>query len=199
MPDLRFGVSVSDELWLEEYDLWKSGDMETALSSHLKLQQKQRVSRRKRKIDKTPKWFRQGAFIEAKALDGLSRNRLIAGLEHFCGGAGVGPGLAPPPTLVLHMDEASSNVSLLCWLQYKAGLWVMVYSGPSHRCWNDGKLSILLSSQYWVVLMCRLVYNFTHGYWGGHSCFEKLKTAGEEAIKLLPVKGRGRSGGNCFL
>ena len=31
MPDLRLGAAVSDDLWLDEYDLWQSGDMETAL------------------------------------------------------------------------------------------------------------------------------------------------------------------------
>ena len=35
MPDLRLGASVSDELEIEEYDLWRSGDMETSFFAPL--------------------------------------------------------------------------------------------------------------------------------------------------------------------
>ena len=99
MPDLRIGANVSDELLLEEWDLWKTGDMETAFFADDSLTAGvDKKGKKKRKKDRNPKWFRKTAYVEAKALDGILRNRMGAGLEQFCDAAVLGPGAPPPPT-----------------------------------------------------------------------------------------------------
>eukprot|EP00974_Lingulodinium_polyedra_P040874 3928536-Lingulodinium_polyedra.AAC.1 len=56
------------------------------------------------------------------------------------------PGSADPlpsrPLLCLHYDEASSNLSLIMWMVYKAQMRVFPCRDIFHRQWNDTQLAV---------------------------------------------------------
>ena len=80
--------------------------------------------------------FRKQAYCELHALDAVLRHRTGQGLEAFTPMAGPLNESVLPRTLVLHTDEASSNVSAGCWLLFRSGLRVAYTWGPYHCCWN---------------------------------------------------------------
>ena len=190
LPDLRLGAEVDAQLAEEEWDLWRSGEFEQAFFAAGAEEEvpEPKKGKKRRKRDRNPKWHRKQAFVQVKAWDQVLRARVGKGLEYFGEKAPFAAG-APPPALVLHMDEASSNMSAVSWMAYKAGLRVMCLSDPFHRCWNDCKLALLRSGQYWVVLLARVVFNLPYGPWEGCAWFEKLKSSAAGSLQLLPVDG----------
>eukprot|EP00974_Lingulodinium_polyedra_P026116 2521728-Lingulodinium_polyedra.AAC.1 len=123
--------------------------------------------KKRRKKNPNPQFHRMAAYLQLKALDKVLRQRTGQGLEAFDPLQGQVPSGFPPPTLVLHMDEAGTNVAMACWLQYSAKLRVMFTRDPFHRCWNDCKNALAQSGQYWAVLLCRVVFNLAYGPWDG--------------------------------
>ena len=100
---------------------------------------------------------RHAAHLELKALDKVIKARTGLGLEPF--GAGSTEGAYPHRTLVLHMDEASVNLSAFCFLAFRKRLRVLFTRDPFHRAWNDAKLALSSTNQFWVTLLCRVVMN----------------------------------------
>ena len=150
-----------------------------------------RAGRRPKKRKKNPNalFQRKSAHLQLKALDGVLRQRTGRGLEALDPAIEQRPVSFPPPTLVLHMDEASTNVTMVYWMQYAAGLRVLFTRDPFHRYWNDAKAALVQVGQYWAVLLCRVVFNLPYGPWDGKAWWEKMVQQVGDMVFLLPVDG----------
>ena len=132
---------------------------------------------------------RKQAQVELRALDGLLRKRLDRGLEFFLPGESPAGYDSVPPVLVLHTDEASTNISLLSWLQWSLKARTLFCRDPYRRPWNDSKLALQDCGQYWAVLLARVAFNLPYGLWDGQAWWGKLIQQAEDAAKVLPVEG----------
>ena len=172
---------------MDEWNLWMSGSMEQAFFS--KAPEPKAGAKPKRKPNANRPLYRKRAHMELKALDGNLRSILGAGLELFDAAADPVQLGTLPRTLVLHTDEASTNVAMACWLLCKSGLRVMYTRDPFHRAWNDCKNSLIQAGQYWVALLCRVVFNLPYGPYDGRAWWEKLSQQANDMEGILPVGG----------
>ena len=192
MPDLSIGSALGEEELLAEADLWASGEMEQAFFSG----QAEDVEglpaaeepphKRRRKAAKLKHPPRKTALLQLKCLDGILQARLGHGLEAYVpDNSRPFPRIAP--TLTLHTDEASSNISMACYLLYKLKARVLFTRDPHHRYWNDAKAALVATRQYWIVILARVVLRLPYGPWEGHGWWQKLTEQAEDSANTLQV------------
>ena len=125
---------VSDVLAAEEFQLWQSGRMEETFfaAEAPPVAGADGRPKKKRKVAVTRALPRHSACVQLRALDKVLRQRTGAGPEQFPGTPEGEVPLLPLRTLVLHTDEASSNLALVCWLAYRSGIRVLFTRDPFH-------------------------------------------------------------------
>ena len=84
------------------------------------------------------------------------------------------------PVLILCSDEASSNLSLVHWLQWKKGVRLVHLRDPLHREWNDVTDAIRKAGLWSTVLLSSVVFNLAFGPWQGSAWWRKLQEGGAE-------------------
>jgi hypothetical protein len=135
------------------------------------------------KATRPEKVFRLSSQDLLTALDGQLRATAGFGLGAFR----PAPSEEPVPyashrarVLTLCTDEASSNIALVCWMQWQAKLRVCHFRDPFHREWRDCQDAIKRAGLWHCVLLSTVLYNLSHGPWDGSAWFQKLREGAAE-------------------
>ena len=169
--------------------LWQSGAMEQAFFADEADEGTTKAGGKKRKKNPNASRPRKTAYMQLRALDKVLLYRTGQGLAQFLPEGALDALTPSPRTLVLHLDEAAPNVSMVGWMLFAKKLRIMFTRDPFHRCWNDVKLALMASGQFWAVLLCRVVFNLPYGPWEGCAWYEKLKAAAADLVDALPLDG----------
>ena len=88
------------------------------------------------------------------------------------------PELAGPrPVLTIHLDQGSTGFAWYNWAAFEARLCILALWDPSHRAWNDMRLSVADAGMWPYVLVWTVCLNCFHGPWNGAAFWEELKEA----------------------
>jgi len=124
------------------------------------------------------------------ALDSQVEVVVGAGLAQFV--PDVGAAMVPyaphrRKVLTIVADEASSNLSLLHWLQWKTQLRMVHMRDPLHRELNDVTDALKKAGLWSVVLLTTVVFNLAYGPWKGSAWWRKLQEGGAELAATAGV------------
>ena len=130
-------------------------------------------------------------FFEFRALDNALTHTLGAGLDTYTNEAGGNDeDVSGKPLLVLHFDEASSNLALFCWMYYHLRLRVIGMRDIFHREGNDVLLALKSSGLWYVILITTVVFNLPCGPWDGAGWWHKLIESARDFVELCPDGSR---------
>ena len=171
MLDLHVGSELSDAAFEEECDLWTEGLVERDCwkKGPAAVTKSGKPARKASTLINKP---RSSAYVTAKALDHMLQLVLGCGLVRFVYDPAARWVDRALPVLVLHGDEASPNLSMACWLMYKAKVRCIWMRDIYHRAWNDVSITLRRAGLWWVVLLGRVVFNLPYGPWDGCAFWE---------------------------
>ena len=149
--------------------------------------------KRKRTIVKGPRVIvkeRRASFACLRALDNALLQGTKIGLADFMEDAEGSTGdLCKRSVLVIFLDEASTNMAMAMWLQYKVRLRMIFIRDVFHREWNDVSLAVRHTGLWWVVLLSSLAFNLPFGPWDGSGWWEQLKEGARDLLANAPHGG----------
>ena len=149
--------------------------------------------KRKRTIVKGPRVIvkeRRASFACLRALDYALLQGTKRGLADFMEDAEGSTGdLCKRSVLVTFFDEASTNMAMAMWLQYKVRLRMIFIRDVFHREWNDVSLAVKHTGLWWVVLLSSLAFNLPFGPWDGSGWWEQLKEGARDLLANAPHGG----------
>ena len=79
-------------------------------------------------------------------------------------------------------DEASSDLSMVHWLLWKAQVRLVHFRDPLRRQWNDATNAIKRAALWSTVLLSTIVYNLAYGPWQGTAWWRKLQEGAAEFL-----------------
>ena len=149
--------------------------------------------KRKRTIVKGPRVIvkeRRASFACLRALDNALLQGTKRGLADFMEDAEGSTGdLCKRSVLVIFFDEASTNMAMAMWLQYKVRLRMIFIRDVFHREWNDVSLAVKHTGLWWVVLLSSLAFNLPFGPWDGSGWWEQRKEGARDLLANAPHGG----------
>ena len=140
LPDLQLsewsapedGLTAEREEWFWGQALWfapKAADTK----------EKPAKQRRKATGAAASAQTRRASLANLRAVDNALRQADLGGLQSFVGGPPLSAAGPLPRTLVVHFDEASTNLAMALFLQHHLKLRMAFVRDVFHRQWNDLK------------------------------------------------------------